>query len=81
MAEVKTIKGVDDDAWIEFKSLAAKNNQTMGSFFGKLIGSYKEDSRAVWDDILNTEPILTEKEARNMMKTVTAMRKERGFRD
>tara|TARA_Y100000294_G_C8432602_1_gene287480 strand:+ start:471 stop:728 length:258 start_codon:yes stop_codon:yes gene_type:complete len=81
MAEVKTIKGVDDETWADFKSLAAKNSQSVGSFFNKLITFYKKESKTFWDDILEGKPTLSKKEAEDLYNETILLRKERGFRD
>jgi len=80
MPTVKTIKDVDEEAWLEFKSIAARNNVKMGKLFEKMVGSYKEESRKVWNNILNPGKILNDKEAEDMEKFVKDLRKEKGFR-
>jgi len=81
MPTVKTIKDVDEEAWFEFKSIAAKNNMKMGKLFEKMVEEYKKKSKRFWDEILKGEPILSKEEADSMMETVTKLRKEYGFRD
>ncbi|PIN75037.1 hypothetical protein COV18_04735 [Candidatus Woesearchaeota archaeon CG10_big_fil_rev_8_21_14_0_10_37_12] len=80
MTEVKTIKDVDEQAWAEFKSLAAKNNVKMGVFFKTMLNEYKKSTNTFWERILNGEKILSDKEADEMEKVVVAVRKEHGFR-
>ena len=80
MSEVRTIKDVDDDAWGNFKSIAAKNNINMGKMFERLVYDYKENSKKVWDDILNPGYIISEKEAKYFEETVKKNRKDPGFR-
>ena len=81
MAEVKTIKGVTEETWAEFKGLASRNDDTVGSFFEKLIAFYKKESKTFWDDILGGDPIITEEEAKDIEKEIISLRKQRSFRD
>jgi hypothetical protein len=76
----KTMKGVQEDVWTEFRSLAVKNRMKTGQFFEKLVKSYKEDNDIFWKDILSGEKIITDKEAKEMHKVVKDMRKEWGYR-
>lgn len=80
MPTVKTIKDVDEEAWLKFKSIAARNNVKMGNLFGKMVNDYKAESKKVWDKILNSGKILSDKEAEDMEKFVKELRKEKGFR-
>ena len=81
MPTVKTIKDVDEDAWHEFKSIAARNKMNMGKLLGKMVSEYKEKNENYWDKILNSGKILSDKEANDMEKLVKQLRKEKGFRD
>ncbi|MBI5391360.1 hypothetical protein HZB02_07785 [Candidatus Woesearchaeota archaeon] len=82
MAEVKTIKGIDDASWSEFKSLAAQHKKNMGEFFGDLLAAYKaREVRRFWDDILTIEHRLSKEAADEIRKTVATLRKEDGFRE
>ncbi len=80
MAEIKTIKDIDDESWAEFKSLAARNKMKLGSFFRMLLGEYEKTSKFFWKDILYCEKILTDKEAEDMENIIKEVRKEYGFR-
>ena len=80
MPTVKTIKDVDQEAWLEFKSIAARNKMKMGKLFERIIEDYKEKSKSFWDEVLKGPPILSKKEADAMMDTVKNLRKEYGFR-
>ena len=80
METVKTIKGVNEETWQEFKSMAARNNVKMGRFFEEIVEEYKKKSRSIWDDILKGEPILSKEEADAMMETVKRLRSGYGFR-
>ena len=80
MNGIKTIKGVEEDSWSSFKSLAAKSNLKMGKFFEKMVDEYTVKSEDFWDDIRNCEKILSDKEAEDMLKVVRMVREVIGFR-
>ncbi|MFA4887610.1 MAG: hypothetical protein WC595_05325 [Candidatus Nanoarchaeia archaeon] len=80
MAEIKTIKGVDDETWRDFKGLAVKEGLNMGILFKHMLKEYEKSRKTFWDGILGGEKILSEKEAEGMEKRVIKMRKEYGFR-
>ncbi|MFH1649197.1 MAG: hypothetical protein ABIA93_01470 [Candidatus Woesearchaeota archaeon] len=81
MDSVKTIKGVDEEAWAEFKGFAKNAGIPMGKFFGKLVESHKKESETTaWEEILNKKPSLTEEEAELAMKRIKEFRKDPGWR-
>ena len=80
MPTVKTIKDVDEEAWLEFKSIAAKNKMKMGKAFEKMVEDYKVKSGSFWDDMLKGPPMLSKEEASEMLEIVKKLRKEYGFR-
>ena len=80
MPTVKTIKDVDEEAWLEFKSIAVRNKMKMGKLLGKMVENYKEKSRTFWDDILKGPPALSKEEGEAMLDAVKNIRKEYGFR-
>jgi len=80
MSNVKTIKGVSENSWGSFKAIAAQSNVKMGKLFEKMVGEYREKSEEFWDDVLKGEKILSDKEAKSMLDTVTKLRKDMGFR-
>jgi len=81
MSEIRTIKGVDDEAWAKFKSLAAKNQMKMGQMFERMVEKQKEqENKEFWDFILNGERLLSDKEAEEMLEVSRKNRKEYGFR-
>ena len=80
MATVKTIKGVNDESWLEFRNLASRNNMNSGEFFEELVNNYKKTSKNTWKELLNAGKILSDKEADEMMEVVKKLRSERGFR-
>lgn len=79
--ETRTIKGVSEEKWILFKTLAAKNNEPMGKTFEIIVESYTKNTNDVWDRILNGGKTLTDKETDEMKKELKKMRKEKGFRN
>ena len=82
MTEVKTIKGVDEDTWAEFKSMAAEKKKNMGELFEDMVKTYKETkTEEKWKEFFTVKEPLTEYEAEEMQKEVKKLRKESGFRD
>lgn len=79
--EVRTIKGISKEKWILLKSIAAKNNESMGRTFEIIIEDYAKKEDSAWDRILRGKKILSDKEAEEMREITTKLRKERGFRD
>lgn len=80
MAEVKTIKNVDERTWGEFKHLAARNEVKLETFFKSLVHSYERRNVIFWDKILNNEKILSDKEAEEIEKVIKRVRGKGGFR-
>ena len=76
----RTIKDVDDDTWRKLKTLSAEHDATMGKILKKITDDYDERNRRFWDDILNSEKILSDKEADEIESFVKILRKEKGFR-
>ena len=70
MSSVKTIKGVDEETWSEFKSLAAKDSVKMGKLFEKMVVDYNKKSSEFWADILRGPKIISDAEAEAMEKTL-----------
>jgi hypothetical protein len=77
---VKTIKDVDEEAWTEFKSIAAKNKMKMGKLFETMVEDYKGKIGNFWDEILKGPALLSKEEADAMLGTVKRIRKEYGSR-
>ncbi|MBI2106345.1 hypothetical protein HYT56_05935 [Candidatus Woesearchaeota archaeon] len=77
---LKTIKGINEESWAEFKSIAAKNKTKMGALFEKMLEEYKKKSEESWKKILNGKKMLTDKEADDILKIIEKTRKEYGFR-
>ncbi len=80
MAEIKTIKEVDDKTWTEFKFLAHKQNVKLGVLFKSLVHNYEHRNAAWWNTILNHEKILSDKEAEEFEEVSKRIRRESGFR-
>ena len=80
METIKTIKGVNEDSWAEFKSLAVRDRTNMGRLFERMLEEYKKKSEENWKIILSGKKILSDKEADDMLKIVKESRKEYGFR-
>ena len=79
MSQIKTIKGVADNVWSDFKSLAAKYNKNMGDFFGDVIEIYKEnENKDVWKEILYGEKVLSDKDANSIKTRINEFRKNSG---
>lgn len=80
MDTVKTIKGVPEKTWSEFKAMAAKNDMSMAEFFRHLVESHKGSS-GWWEEYMKMPKLLTEKEAKAFKEEVAKMRKEWGHRN
>jgi hypothetical protein len=81
MANLRTIRNVDDGTWNELKSLSRRYKLPMGRLLSKMVGTYKNKADEQWDQILGFGKILSDKEANEMQKIVVRMRKEYGFRE
>ena len=75
METVKTIKGVPEKTWAEFKAMAAKNKMSMAEYFRLLVDAQKESS-TWWEEYMKMPKILTEKEAKALKEQVRKMRNE-----
>lgn len=40
MGDVRSIKGIDEETWAEFKSLAAKNKMKLGEMFTIMVRDF-----------------------------------------
>ncbi len=78
--EVRTIKGIGREKWRKFKELAFRKEVSMGKMFEILIEDFSKKRNDVWDEILDGEKILSDKEAKDLEKEVKKLRKEKGFR-
>ncbi len=78
MSEVKTIKDISDETWVEFKDLAAKHNVKLAEFFRVLVEEHEK--KDFWAEVLEGRKILSEKEAEELEKVIVSVRKEYGFR-
>ena len=77
---IKTIKGVDEDTWYRFRSLAVKSRIGMGNLLNEMIKEYENKSKEFWNDILESEKLLSDKEADELLNRMKKLRKEYGFR-
>jgi len=76
----KTIKGVDDETWAEFRSIAVKSKMRTGDLFKQMVEMHKRNNDAAWEKILHHKTLINDKEAEEMLRIVRASRKEYGFR-
>jgi hypothetical protein len=79
--KVKTIKNVDDETWKLMKEAAKREKLKMGALLKEMISEHKTKPAKAWNIILNGKPLLTEREAIEMLKTVAKLRKESGYRN
>ncbi len=77
---VKTVKGIKENKWLKFKSLAAEKNMPMGSLLELMIDDYSGHADAFWEKILSGEKILSNTDAEEIEKLTKELRKEHGFR-
>ena len=80
MENIKTIKGVNRETWLMFKGLAAKKGMRMGDLLESMIKEYSKRSEDFWNEILSGEKRISDGEAKDMLKTVRELRKDKGFR-
>ncbi len=78
--QVKTIKGIEEETWADFRSICTKNRLSTGQCFEKLISFYKQNAKDFWDDILSGKKIISHEEAQGIRVLTQKIRKERGFR-
>jgi len=79
--EIKIIKGISEEKWVLFKTLAAKNNESMGRTFEIIIDEYAKKENDILDKIFKGGKTISDKEADEMKAELKKMRKEKGFRD
>jgi len=80
MSEVKNIKGLDDETWADFKSLAAKNKMKAADMFRAMVKTYGQKTTGAWDRIFKHKPIFTDKEYEEIERRIKSIRKEHGWR-
>ncbi len=80
MSEVKNIKGIDDETWAHFKSLAAQHKMKAANMFRILLEEYEKNTKNFWDDIFAHKSIFTDKEYEEMKARMKELRKEYGWR-
>jgi hypothetical protein len=79
--KVKTIKDVDDETWKILKELSSRRKMKMGRVLRYAVRNYARKPEKNLTSIIPKEPILTNKEAEDILKYVKKMRKESGYRD
>lgn len=80
MSEVKNIKGLDEETWADFKSLAAQNRMKAADMFKAMVEDYKSHTKNFWNELRAHKPICTPKEYEEIEKRMNAFRKEYGWR-
>ncbi|HLF54234.1 MAG TPA: hypothetical protein VI612_00750 [Candidatus Nanoarchaeia archaeon] len=80
MSEVKNIKGIDEETWADFKSLAAKNKMKAAEMFKEMVKDFQEHTENFWEEIRAHKAICTPKEYAEIEKRMNAFRKEYGWR-
>jgi predicted DNA-binding ribbon-helix-helix protein len=78
---VRTIKNVDDETWKLIRSIARREKLKMGVLLKEMVNEHKTKPSKAWSAILNVKPLLSEREATAMLKTVAKIRKESGYRN
>lgn len=78
---VRTIKDVDDETWKLIKEISRREKMRVGMLLKDMAKEYKSRPATSWEKILNTKPILTEEEAKDIMKIIDKVRHEYGFRE
>jgi len=79
--ETKCIKCVDEETWKKFKNLAENNKINMSILLRIMVNEFEKSNKKFWDEILNGDKLLNDKEADEMRKITREFRKERGFRE
>ncbi len=77
----KTIKGIDEEDWNEFKSRAAKANVSLGTYFKVILEESEKKTEEFWNMVLSKNKLLSDEEADKLEEEVEHLREERGFRD
>ena len=77
----RTIKGIPDEDWMEFKSLAAQTGSRMGDVFKAMLKAYEKEKRTFWKSLFSTGKIMSDKDAKIFENSLKELRKESGFRD
>jgi len=75
MSEVKNIKGIDEETWAEFKSLAARSKMKAGEMFKEMVKGYKSRAKNVWDDVFAHKAVLSKKQYEEFERKTREIRK------
>lgn len=79
--KVKTIKNVDEETWKLMKEAARREKMKMGALLKEMVKEHKTKPSKFWSVILNGKPLLTDREATKILRTVAKLRKESGYRN
>ncbi|MGH9921556.1 MAG: hypothetical protein ACRD38_02270 [Nitrososphaerales archaeon] len=79
--KTRTVKDVDEETWKLLKQMAKRRRLRMGTLLKEIAVEYKKKPSDSWKKILHAKPLLTETQARGMLKTVAKIRKESGYRN
>lgn len=71
MSEIKNIKGIDDETWADFKSLAARNRMKAADMFRVIVKDYESHTKNFWNELRAHKAICTPKEYAKMEKKLT----------
>lgn len=74
MSEAKNIKGIDEETWAEFKSLAAKHRAKAADMLKILIKEHKERSDNFWEGVFAHKPVLSKKQYGEFEKRLLEIR-------
>ena len=77
---IKTIKGVNSERWIEFKAMAARKNVPLGILFEIMLENYIKEGEGFWKEVLRGDKIISDNEAEELYKSIKKLRRDRGFR-
>ncbi|MBS3072323.1 hypothetical protein J4477_00635 [Candidatus Pacearchaeota archaeon] len=79
--EIKTIKNVNEETWREFIVIVAKNNVKMSALLKMMVKEFEKNNKNFWNEILNGEKLMTDREAEEMKRITVNIIKEKGFRE
>lgn len=80
MSEAKNIKGIDEETWAEFKSLAAEHKLKSAEMFKKMVKEYKNNVNDFWNNLRTHKSICSPEEYNEIEKNLRNLRKEHGWR-
>jgi len=74
MSEAKNIKGIDEETWADFKSLAAQHRIKAAEMLKILVKEHKEKNENFWERIFAHKPALTKKQYTEFDKRLAEIR-------